>query len=42
MGVSCLTDDAGLATNGEEAVEVAGVAPVAYTGGLVQIRDEEC
>jgi hypothetical protein len=42
VGVSRLMDDVGVATDGEEAMEVAGAAPVAGPSGLVQARHEEC
>jgi hypothetical protein len=42
VGVSCLMDDVGVATDGEEAVEAAGTAPVVELGGLVQGCHEEC
>jgi hypothetical protein len=35
-------DDVGVATDGEEAVEAAGTAPVVELGGLVQGCHEEC
>jgi hypothetical protein len=37
-----LMDDAGLATDGEEAVEAAGAMPVAEPGWLVRAHHEEC
>jgi hypothetical protein len=42
VGVSRLTDDVGVATDGEEAMEAAGVALVVELDGLVRPCHEEC